>query len=255
MKRKDFIRKGIITGFSFGFLGKVLATDTGCNATPDETEGPFPTHHPSTLLTQNITSDRKGIPLIIHIAILNTSKKCEGLQNAIVDIWHCDSKGEYSEYGGKDEHGNGMPDTMRMPPPGAPAHDSLGIPPMPMFGGSMQAADHQKEHFLRGRQITNKSGVVSFHSIYPGWYSGRAPHIHVHIYSSAGKSLLITQVAFPEEISKDVYTRNVYAAHGQPDTTNATDMVFNDSIANELATVTGNSKDGYVLKHSIYVKA
>ena len=59
----------------------------------------------------------------------------------------------------------------------------------------------------------------------------------------------------PEEISKVVYTKGVYAPHGQAETTNAADMVFTDSIANEMATVTGNPLDGYILSHAVYVKA
>jgi protocatechuate 3,4-dioxygenase beta subunit len=151
---------------------------------------------------------------------------------------------------------------MKMPAPGGhPPNDSFPgmngnrMPPPPMGGGSMQAADHIKEHYLRGRQTTNDNGEVSFISIYPGWYISRAPHIHLHIYNAAGKSLLVTQVAFPEETSKNVYSQGVYAAHGQPETTNATDNVFYDSIANELATISGNVEDGFILRHSIYVKA
>lgn len=231
------------------------------HATPEETEGPFATHNPSALITQNITAGRTGIPLLINITVHDINNECRGIKNAIVDIWHCDSKGEYSEYGGKDEHGRmGMQGGMHMPPPDHPfpADSSRkgnegGRPPM--GGGSMQATDHVKEHFLRGRQKANSNGQVSFHSIYPGWYVSRAPHIHVHIYSSRGQSLLVTQIALPEEISKVVYTKGVYAPHGEAETTNAADMVFTDSIANEIATVTGNPTDGYILSHSVYLKA
>ncbi|HRI22308.1 MAG TPA: hypothetical protein PLA68_15205, partial [Panacibacter sp.] len=196
--------------------------------------------------------------LTIKITVNDINNNCKGIESAIVDIWHCDSKGEYSEYGdsamfpppgGK----NGMP-----PPPGAgrpPKNNNDSLHRPPMGGGSMKEADHTKEHFLRGRQITNADGIASFTSIFPGWYPGRAPHIHVHVYSKKGKSLLITQIAFPEETAHEVYTQGVYKEHGLPDTTNADDNVFNDSIANELGTVTGNNNDGYLLTHSIYIKA
>jgi protocatechuate 3,4-dioxygenase beta subunit len=267
MKRKDFLKRSTMAGLSFTFLGKAIPHKTTCDPTPDETEGPFATHKPGKLITQNIKAGKAGTPLIINIGINNINDNCAGLAGVIVDIWHCDSKGEYSEYGGKHEHGNhGGPNGMHMPPPGgAPPethfpNDSLmkrpGIPPPGMMGGgSMQAADHVKEHFLRGRQTTNAHGLVSFHSIYPGWYSSRAPHIHLHIYNADGKSLLVTQVAFPEEVSKAVYSQGVYSSHGLPDTTNANDNVFFDSLANELATITGNPADGYILNHSIYIKA
>lgn len=261
MKRAEFIKRSAIAGLSLSLFNMVKARSGNHTATSEETEGPFPTHKPATLVAQKITGDRSGLPLMINITVFNINNSCAGLKGALVDIWHCDSKGEYSEYGGKDEHGSmGGPG---MPPPGGghPPNDSLhkqnyaGMPPPPMGGGSMQAANHVNEHFLRGRQTTNSNGQVSFHSIYPGWYAGRAPHIHAHIYNTKGQSLLVTQIAFPEEVSKAVYAGGVYAAHGLPDTTNAADMVFNDSIANELATLTGNTKDGYVLTHGIYVKA
>jgi len=174
MKRKEFIKRSALTGFAFTLLGNRIPGDEGCKPTPDETEGPFPTHKPAALVAQNIISDRSGTPLIINISIHNINDQCAGLKGAIVDIWHCDSKGEYSEYGGKDEHGNhGEPGGRRMPPPNMPppnmphpndsfpGKDGHHMPPR-MGGGSMQAADHQKEHFLRGRQTTNANGEVSF---------------------------------------------------------------------------------------------
>jgi protocatechuate 3,4-dioxygenase beta subunit len=259
MKRIDFIKQTIFTSASITLLasGKPLPGKKHA-ATPGETEGPFPTHAPATLAVQNIIADRTGTPLTITISVNNINNKCAGLKDVIVDIWHCDNKGEYSEYGGKDEHGNhggpgGMLPGGHRPPKGS-FHKGKNMPP-PGGGGSMQATDYTNVHFLRGRQVTNANGQVSFHSIYPGWYPGRAPHVHVHIYDAGGKSLLVTQIAFPENISKHVYDKGVYAAHGLPDTNNATDNVFNDSIANELGSITGNTADGFVLSHSIYVKA
>jgi protocatechuate 3,4-dioxygenase beta subunit len=110
-------------------------------------------------------------------------------------------------------------------------------------------------HFLRGRQTTDANGVVTFTGIYPGWYSGRAPHIHVEIFNGSGKSLLVTQIAFPEDVSKVVYAQGVYASKGQADTTNKRDGIFNDGITDELASVTGTPATGYVLTHTINVSA
>ena len=261
MKRKDFIRQTVFTGASLTILASRNTDPKKCIQTPAETEGPFPTHEPATHVAQNIITDREGISLSINIIINNINNKCAGLKDVMVDIWHCDNKGEYSEYGGADEHGKHT-GPGRMPPPPItqepdkntfPKRQGKDLPPGGGFG--MQATDYTKQHFLRGRQTTNENGEVSFHSIYPGWYPGRAPHIHVHVYNAAGKSLIVTQIAFPEEISKHIYTQDVYAKHGQPDTSNARDNVFNDSIANELATITGNTTNGFVLTHSIYVKA
>lgn len=228
-----------------------------CTETPEGEEGPFPTKDPESMISQHIVSDRVGIPLTIKIIIHNINDNCKVMKDAMVDIWHCDSKGEYSEYGGGDMFPPGNrrnADTSRMPlPPQQRRNDGMQRPPM--NGGPMQANDNTAKHFLRGRQTTNTKGVASFTSIFPGWYPGRAPHIHAHIFDKNGQSLLISQIAFPEEIISKVYAQGAYKDHGQTDTSNKTDHVFKDSIANELAVISGNNDDGYVLNHSIYVKA
>jgi protocatechuate 3,4-dioxygenase beta subunit len=207
------------------------ATDTGsssgsstCSVTPSETAGPFPTKSPSSLVKSDITSDRTGVPLTINITIQNKNANCVALAGALVDIWHCDKDGYYSEYGGT----------------------------------GMQSADFTSVHFLRGRQTTNANGLVSFTSIFPGWYSGRATHIHVHIYNSAGTSLLVTQIAFPEGSGSAVVLVNASSANGYTKgmsgyTYNANDNVFSDGVSAELSTVTGSVAAGFVLTHTINV--
>lgn len=238
MERKVFLKKGLaalgavaIIPFVNSCKKDVTAgsdTDTtsgtgsdSCTVSPSETEGPFPTKTPSSLVTNDIRSDRTGVPLTINITINNSNNNCAALANAIVDIWHCDKDGNYSEYGGT----------------------------------SMQSTNYTSVHFLRGSQTTDANGLVSFTSIFPGWYSGRAPHIHVHVYSSDGTSLLVTQIAFPTDVCNTVYSTSSLYTKGLQDTSNATDNVFADSLANELATVTGNVSDGYVLTHLITVAA
>jgi protocatechuate 3,4-dioxygenase beta subunit len=119
----------------------------------------------------------------------------------------------------------------------------------------MQRTDLTSAHFLRGRQTTDANGHVSFLSIYPGWYHGRAPHIHIEIFDTAEKSLLVTQVAFPENISNNVYSSPLYAARGEADTPNNRDSVFADSLSEQMATVTGNVKDGFTLSSTIVVRS
>lgn len=258
MKRKDFFKTLGFTGASFSLL-QAFDNKENCIATPVGEEGPFPTKKPDEFVSSNIVADRAGTALSIKITVNDINNSCKPMQGAVIDIWHCDSKGEYSEYGGA---GSGMmpppqagdAQDRRMPPPPDGSKDGQRPPP-PMGGGSMQAADHTKEHFLRGRQTTNADGVAAFTSIFPGWYPGRAPHIHAHIFDKNGKSLLITQIAFPEEVTNKVYAQGVYKDHGLPDTSNTSDHVFNGSLANEMASISGNETDGFVLMHSIYVKA
>lgn len=196
-------------------------TETGsCTTSPSETAGPFPTKTPSSLVIGDIRSDRTGVPLTVKLTVNSRSNNCAALAGAIVDIWHCDKDGNYSEYG----------------------------------GSGMQSANYTSVHFLRGRQTTDASGIVTYTTIFPGWYAGRAPHIHVHIYNASGVSLLVTQIAFPTNICDTVYTTatNFYT-RGKQDTANASDNVFADSLASELATVNGNITDGYTLTHLITV--
>jgi len=208
------------------------ATTTGtssgsCALAPTETAGPFPTITPSSLVRSDIRLDRTGVALTINITVKNTSNSCAALSGAIVDIWHCDKDGYYSEYGGT----------------------------------GMQSVNYTTVHFLRGRQTTDANGLVSFTSIFPGWYSGRATHIHVHVYNAAGTSLMITQIAFPEGSGSAVATVNASTANGYTKgmtgyTYNASDNVFSDDTSGaEIATVTGSVAAGYTLAHTINVKA
>lgn len=200
------------------------SSSSSCSVTPSETEGPFPTISPASLVKSNIVMDRTGVGFTIKITIKNTKANCAVLKDAIVDIWHCDKDGYYSEYGGT----------------------------------GMQSVNYTSVHFLRGRQTTDENGLVTFTSIFPGWYSGRATHVHVHIYNSAGTSLLVTQIAFPEGSNSAVAVVNASSTNGYTKgmsgyTYNASDNVFSDSVANELGTVTGSISDGYVLTHTINV--
>ena len=223
MKRKAFLKNlGIGTIAASGGLISCSSDDgpqpsvNGCNESPKETAGPFPIKSPADMIRENIAGDRTGIPLIININVENTSKDCEPLAGVLVDIWHCDAKGNYSEY------------------------------------SSQLDGDFTGKHFLRGRQTTNAQGVASFVSIYPGWYPGRAPHLHLEILSSDGRSLLVTQTAFPEEVSKAVYATTHYK--GDFDTSNARDGEFRDSLSNNLAeSVEGDVTRGYTLNATIKV--
>jgi protocatechuate 3,4-dioxygenase beta subunit len=197
-------------------------TGTGsssCTVAPTETEGPFPTKAPASYVRSNIVDGKTGHPMTVKITIKNSSNNCAVLSGALVDIWHCDAEGNYSEYGGT----------------------------------GMQATNYQSVHFLRGRQITDANGLVTFTSIFPGWYSGRATHIHVHIYNASGTSLKVTQIAFPEGTGTAVAAVNGYAKGMSGYTTNATDNVFSDGVTQELATVTGSTSAGFELAITLNV--
>lgn len=98
--------------------------------------------------------------------------------------------------------------------------------------------------FLRGMQTTDAQGQVIFETVYPGWYQGRATHIHVEVLMG-GRSVKVTQIAFPEDITSAVYRTGVYAAKGQNATTNARDNVFADGFSQQLITLSGTPSSGY----------
>lgn len=234
MDRKRFLINGVsllgVMAVAPAVLGKKKedgpeGSEKSCTVSPSETAGPFPTINPASLQQVNIVGDRTGVAMSITITIQNTNNNCAALEGAIVDIWHCDKDGYYSEYGGT----------------------------------QMQSVDYTAVHFLRGRQVTDANGQVSFTSIFPGWYTSRATHIHVHIYSATGASLLITQISFPEGSNSAVALVNAATAHGYTKgmngyTYNATDNVFSDDSSNsQMCSLTGSVENGYALTHTIKV--
>jgi protocatechuate 3,4-dioxygenase beta subunit len=98
--------------------------------------------------------------------------------------------------------------------------------------------------YLRGIQTTNGNGEVAFTTIYPGWYSGRATHIHVEL-SLNGSSVKVTQIAFPENVNAMVHTSGVYASRGTNPISNSADGIFADSLSSELVTPAGDTTNGY----------
>jgi protocatechuate 3,4-dioxygenase beta subunit len=83
--------------------------------------------------------------------------------------------------------------------------------------------------FLRGYQVTDESGAVLFSTIYPGWYSGRAVHLHFKIRSAPGsvtRMEFTSQLYFDDTVTDAVLAQPPYNARGRRDTTNQTDAVF-----------------------------
>lgn len=201
-------------------LGEVSATgataDTSaaaCAVAPGETVGPFPSLRD--LFRSDIREGRVGVPVTLALTVVNAGGNCSPVAGALVDIWQCDAEGQYSQYS------------------------------QPGYNGTA-------ETFLRGIQTTDTNGRVTFTTIYPGWYAGRATHIHVEVTLN-GRSLKVTQIAFPENINAAVYGTGGYAARGQNPTTNTRDMVFADSLSSELATVSGDAATGYTATFTIGV--
>jgi protocatechuate 3,4-dioxygenase beta subunit len=129
---------------------------------------------------------------------------CKPIRGAAVDIWHADAAGNYSGFG----------------------------------------SDTSSRTFLRGIQKTDKNGLAVFTTIYPGWYRGRAVHIHIKVH--VGGSVVHTgQLFFADALTAAVYKAAPYAARGNPDTPNARDSIFVNGGKRSLLTVS-KSGAGYV---------
>ena len=231
MDRKKFLKKGLaglgtivaLPAFASSCSEKEgdnsLDFSAGeCDLSPRETAGPFPNKTPADLARENIISDRTGVPLLISLTIVDQSNDCGPLAAVFVDVWHCDAQGYYSQYG----------------------------------GSGLQPTDLTDKDFLRGRQTTDANGQVSFISIFPGWYPGRAPHIHLEVRDASENSIRVSQIAFPKDICDTVYAINGYK--GEADTLNTRDGVFNNSLEGNMADkLSGNITDGYTLKKTIIV--
>ena len=84
-------------------------------------------------------------------------------------------------------------------------------------GNYSQYGTQTTQTYLRGIQTTNSNGEVTFTTIYPGWYQGRATHIHLEVTIN-GRSVKVTQIAFPEAVNNTVHASGAYASRGiEPD--------------------------------------
>ncbi len=92
-------------------------------------------------------------------------------------------------------------------------------------GGVYSGVAGNSGHFLRGHQRSDASGVVRFDTIYPGWYRGRTPHIHIKVHVG-GDEVHTGQLFFADATSAAVYRTARYRSHGEADTTNGEDTIY-----------------------------
>ena len=193
-----------------------------CVVKPAETEGPY--FVDERLNRSDITTDpsggpaRTGVPLtlVFNVARVNGTS-CSSLGGAQVDVWHCDALGVYSDVS---------------------AENTVG------------------KKYLRGYQVTDAEGAVRFQTIYPGWYSGRAVHIHFKIrtFSGSQKTYEFTsQVFLDDSVTDEVYKQAPYNSRGSRNTRNATDMVYtsNGNSGSKLLVDLARTTTGYQATFSL----
>uniref|UniRef100_A0AAU3I042 Intradiol ring-cleavage dioxygenase n=1 Tax=Streptomyces sp. NBC_01393 TaxID=2903851 RepID=A0AAU3I042_9ACTN len=155
--------------------------------TSETTEGPY--YIDADKIRQDITEDEEGIPLTLKLKVIDADT-CKPVKNAAVDIWHCTALGIYSGYeamgsgggGGGGTPPSGSPsDAPSDAPSGTPAGEPpSGAPSGGTGGGHSEPTDD--ERYLRGTWKTDKHGYVTFKTVFPGWYQGRAVHIHTKVH-------------------------------------------------------------------------
>lgn len=160
-----------------------------CTLLPEKTAGPFPLDEQ--FERSDITEGIAGHHLRLGLRVVDAS--CAALPGAAVEVWHADPSGDYSAFiddgGGKDEA--------------------------------------EGTTFLRGTQKADADGIVEFTTVYPGWYTGRAVHIHLRVHVD-DDIVATSQLFFDEAVTEQVFGLEPYAEFGLPDTSNATDSIAGD---------------------------
>lgn len=156
---------------------------------------------------------KEGLPLHIKFRLSQIADNmCTPLAGAQIDMWHCDALGSYSDV-------------------------------------EDRGSTTEGEKWLRGYQVTNEFGLAEFITIYPGWYPGRAVHIHFKIRTDPDSELgyeFTSQLFFPEEITDIMHSQEPYASKGYRNTLNSTDGIYGsegDQLLLDLKEVTAEEMD------------
>lgn len=196
-----------------------------CVITPEQTEGPYFVDR--RLNRSDIRTDpasgavKAGVPLTLRLSVAEAGGTgCVPLQGAMVDVWHCDAEGVYSS----------------------------------VDAGRDAQAD---KPFLRGYQVTGPDGTVQFSTIYPGWYPGRATHIHFKIRttsSSGRRGEFTSQLYFDDAVTRRVHSQPPYARRNGHAPKNEDDTLFKHDGGSRLMLSLNEAAQGYVASFSIALR-
>jgi len=197
MRKNEFVmgRRGFLVGAAALISSpRFLNAADPCTLIPEQEEGPYYIDYDN--VRRDITEGRPGLPVQLRVVLLDANR-CSPIENAAIDIWHCDALGVYSGFtaaGGGESGGRGF---------GGPRGGRGGR-------GGRGATDETR--FLRGIQMTNKEGIAEFVTVYPGWYAGRTIHIHVKAHVG-GRVSHTGQIFFPEDLTDQIAKLDPYTNH------------------------------------------
>ena len=190
-----------------------------CMVKPQQTEGPYfvdeKLNRSDIRVDPSDGSVREGVPLGLTFSVsqIDSNSSCTPLAGALMDVWHCDALGRYSD-----------------------VENNVG------------------QKFLRGYQVTDDSGSAQFQTIYPGWYQGRAVHIHFKIRTDPESEQgyeFTSQLYFDDALTDQIHARAPYAEKGPRELKNEDDGIFRDG-GDELALpLTEDGQRGYTATFDI----
>lgn len=181
------------------------------------------------LVRPDIREGQKGIPLLLDVQVVDVNT-CTVLPKVTMDFWSCNSTGIYSGF--SQQHTSGL-------------------------------TNH------RGLATSDTDGIIQITTGFPGWYQGRATHIHIAAHHNAtitsshvlgGTVSHIGQVFFPESILSEIDVTDVYRTNPVARLKNANDGIFNQQNKgyNALSTVTrvgSQLSDGLIASITVGVNA
>ena len=211
----------------------VTASGAACGTSINPvTEGPYwvtdsASGYDRSVITSNIdgSNTQTGVALTLTLYIYDSENSCVAMENVQVDIWHCNASGVYS-----------------------------GVQNSTNDGGT----DLTSQSWLRGYQLTDSSGKVTFTTIIPGWYSGRTTHIHIRFrstYDSSSSGSTNTAQLFFDQTFIDTLDTTVspYSSLGKNTVTNAGDSIYNSEGGTTILSLSGSATDGYSASFSVYL--
>jgi len=208
---------------------------------PSETAGPYPADGSnasnqrlnalalSGIVRQDLRTSlgtgnvAQGVLLNIEVTLVNTNNNCAPLAGYAMYLWHCNQNGDYSMY----------------------------------------SAATVEEDYLRGVQVADANGKLTFTTVYPGCYLGRWPHTHFEVYPSLDQTtgaenvIHTSQMAFPEDVCARVYETSGYetSARNLPQISLASDNIFSDGYELQMVELSGDEVNGYTAKITVGVPA